>query len=243
MGPPPPAPEEGSAPRQGVVSPLAPHVATPAELGERLQAARSGDPFLVLRSAEDRQVLISLKGRSHITIGRRRECDLSVPWDARVSRLHAELLRIGGEWVVTDDGLSSNGTWIDGHRLAGRQRLNDGSLVRVGSTLIAFCAPAEPSASTLLTDSSSGIVVVSPAQRRVLVALCRPYLINGTLSPPGNAVLADELFLSVDSIKTHLRALFDAFDLGEATTRQKRAALVERAVRLGIVSSRDVTGD
>jgi pSer/pThr/pTyr-binding forkhead associated (FHA) protein len=243
MGPIPPAPEGGSASGKGGISPLAPHVATAAELGERLQAARSGEPFLVLRSGEGRQILLSLDGRSHVTIGRRRECDLALPWDGRVSRLHAELVRIGGEWVVTDDGLSSNGTWIDGHRLAGRQRLNDGSLMRVGSTLIAFCAPAEPSASTVITDSGSGIVMVSPAQRRVLVALCRPYLIDGTLSPPGNVALADELFLSVDSIKTHLRALFDAFDLGEATPRQKRAALVERAVRLGIVSSRELSGD
>lgn len=243
MGPIRPTPQERSAPGRGAVSPLAPHVATAAELAERLKAARSGDPFLVLRSAEDRQLLLSLKGRQHVTIGRRRECDLAVPWDARASRLHAELVRIGGDWVITDDGLSSNGTWIDGHRLSGRQRLNDGSLVRVGGTLIAFCAPAESSASTVLADRGSGIVAVSPAQRRVLVALCRPYLTDGTLSPPGNAMLADELYLSVDSIKTHLRALFDAFDLGDATARQKRAALVERAVRLGIVSSRDLTAD
>jgi pSer/pThr/pTyr-binding forkhead associated (FHA) protein len=238
------APAQGQNPvgENGIVSPLAPHVGTAPELRERIQAARSGDSFLVLRSGEDRQVLLLLRGRSRVTIGRRLECDLSLPWDSRVSRLHAEIVRIGGEWVVTDDGLSTNGTWIDEQRLSGRQRLNDGSLLRIGSTLIAFCAPEEPNTATVLTDSPLGIVTISPAQRRVLVALCRPFILDGTLSPPRNSELAAQLFLSVESIKSHLRALFDAFDLGAVTPGQKRGALVERAVRSGIVSLRDLDG-
>ena len=73
------------------------------------------------------------------------------------------------------------------------------------------------------------------------MALCRPSLVaRGYAAPPGNAELAGELFLSVDSIKTHLKGLFEAFELDHVPPSQKRATLVERALRLGIVTERDV---
>jgi hypothetical protein len=125
----------------------------------------------------------------------------------------------------------------------GRYRLRDGSLIRVGDTLVAFCAPRENQTVTVLTENPSQMVTISPAQRRVLVALCQPSPGTGTLLPPTNPELAGQLCLSVKSIKTHLRALFEAFGLGNLTPRQKRAALVERAVRLGIVAARDVIDD
>ena len=76
-----------------------------------------------------------------VTIGRRPEADVSIPWDPEMSRLHAELEVRAGEWTITDDGLSQNGTWVNGMRLTGRRRLGDGDLVRVGRTMFAFCDP------------------------------------------------------------------------------------------------------
>lgn len=160
--------------------------------------------------------------------------------DGQVSRLHAELVLIGHDWVVTDDGLSTNGTWVGERRITGRYRLRDSDLIRVGNTPIAFCAPLETQVETSLVDDSSAGASISPAQRRVLVALCRPFLLTGSLTAPSNAAIAAELFLSIDSIKTHLRALFEAFELGSSVSRQKRAELVERAVRSGSVAARDV---
>ena len=64
-----------------------------------------------------------------------------------MSRLHAELELRAGEWTVCDDGFSQNGTWVNGLRLAGRRRLADGDLLRVGRTIFAFCAPTSPAAS------------------------------------------------------------------------------------------------
>ncbi len=220
-------------------SPLAPHVATPTELQARLQLAARGDPFIVLRHPEGAQELVSLEGRVGLTIGRRAETDISLSWDPRVSRLHAELVRVGEDWVVTDDGLSANGTWLGDDRVFGRRRLRDGDLIRIGNTLIAFCAPLDSSDTTAMAGTASAAVEISPAQRRVLVALCRAFVISGTLVPPSNSELAAELFLSVESIKTHLKALFDAFDLSAVPPRQKRSALVERAVRTGVVREAD----
>lgn len=221
-------------------SPLAPHVTTPAELQARLQMAREGSPFIVLRRPDGTQWLISLAGRTRLTIGRRPESDLPLLWDMQVSRLHAELVCVGHDWVATDDGLSANGTWVAGERLSGRKRLRDGDVIRVGSSLLAFCSPLETLEATSLAADATEAARISGAQRRVLVALCRPFLLDGTLAPPSNSQLAADLFLSVDSIKTHLKALFDAFELGDVPPRQKRAALVERAVRTGVVHQRDV---
>jgi pSer/pThr/pTyr-binding forkhead associated (FHA) protein len=143
--------------------------------------------------------------------------------------------------VLVDEGLSSNGTWVGEARLVGRRRLRDGDVVRVGGTLIAFCAPEEAPMGATSADDSHQPLSISPAQRRVLVALCRPAVAGGAYAaPPSNAELARELFLSVDSIKTHMKALFEAFELDDVPQSQKRAALVERALRLGIVTQRDV---
>jgi hypothetical protein len=209
----------------------------------RLEASRSGSPFLLLREAGGYQILLSLAGRERVTIGRRPESDLALPWDTRVSRLHAELTAAGRDWVISDDGLSSNGTWVGTARLTGRRRLLHEDLIRVGSTLVAFCAPRETGGATSLADDAASAARVSPAQLRVLIALCRPFLSSGVLAPPTNAQIAGELFLAVDSVKTHLKALFEIFDLGGVPARQKRAGLVERAVRTGVVRERDAIGE
>lgn len=222
-------------------SPLAPHVATAAELQERNDAARGATPYLVLRVRAGSQQITRLDpAASRLTIGRGEDNDIALPWDQRASRLHAELTRVGGEWVIVDDGLSTNGTWVGEERVVGRRRLRNGDLIRAGDTLIAFCAPTETQGGTVLGDSVSAVVQITPAQRRVLVALCRPVLAGGATGVPlTNNELAAELFLSVDAIKTHLKALFAAFGMEDVPNSQKRASLVDRAVRIGLVTGRD----
>ena len=82
-------------------------------------------PFLVYRDGEDVEQVFPLEpGRTTVTIGRREEADISLPWDPECSRLHAELELRAGEWTVSDDGLSQNGTWVNELRLYGRRRLS-----------------------------------------------------------------------------------------------------------------------
>lgn len=222
-------------------SPIAAHVATPVELLQRRAAERSGEPFLVLRQPGAGQRILALVERSHLTIGRRPEADVALTWDAEVSRLHAELHRIGSDWVVVDDGLSTNGTWVGERKVTGRVPLRDGDLVRVGNTLVAFCSPRLDGSGTALARDAVSVPKVSPAQKRVLVELCRPSLADeGLAVAPTNQQLAEVLFLSVDAIKTHMRALIDAFGVADLQQGQKRPALVERAIRLGVVGRRDL---
>jgi DNA-binding NarL/FixJ family response regulator len=82
---------------------------------------------------------------------------------------------------------------------------------------------------------------LSPTQRQILTALCRPYKQqNAYATPASNLQIAGELFLSVDAVKTQLRTLFQKFHIEDLPQNQKRAKLVERAFALGLVSRRDL---
>ena len=78
-----------------------------------------------------------------VTIGRRAERDVALPWDTEVSRLHAQLEPVGRDWIVVDDGLSRNGTYVNGERVNGRKRLPDGDRLVFGETPSTFRAPAD----------------------------------------------------------------------------------------------------
>jgi pSer/pThr/pTyr-binding forkhead associated (FHA) protein len=223
-------------------SPLEPHVATPRELQSRIQAERGGRPFLVYRDAAGEQAIVALdRLGDRMTIGRREGNEIALPWDDEVSRVHAALERVGDDWVVVDDGLSRNGTWVNGDRVTGRRRLRDGDVIAVGATALAFVAPAEaPSQPTATAGGPRPGGALTPAQRRVLVALCRPYRDEPYAMPATNQQIADELVVSVDAVKSTLRALFSAFGLDDLPQNRKRASLAQTALRSGLVVRRDL---
>jgi hypothetical protein len=81
---------------------------------------------------------------------------------------------------------------------------------------------------------------VTPMQHKVLVALSRPYRDGSAFAVPAtNAAIAAELVLSVDAIKTHLRALYEKFDVDKLPQNEKRVRLAEMALGSGIVSAHD----
>ena len=153
-----------------------------------------------------------------------------------VSRVHATLERLGDEWTLVDDGRSRNGSYIDGERVRGRMRLSDGDEIALGRTTIVFRSPTGRESLRTATSQRSAIPRVSEAQLRVLTALCRPYAEASYAVPASNRQIADELVIGVETVKTHMRALFDAFELGALPQHQKRAALAQRALETGVVS-------
>ncbi|MEU6586371.1 FHA domain-containing protein [Nocardia sp. NPDC046763] len=183
--------------------------------------------------------------RSRITIGRSPKADVSLFWDEEVSRLHAVAEYLGEQWTLLDGGLSLNGTFVNGDRLAGRHTLRPGDVMRMGSSRITFHDftkgvggdRTRAARSDLPTPSS-----LTPSQRSVLIALCRPRVAgaDGFALPATNQQIADELFFSVDTVKVHLRTLFNKFGIEDLPQNQKRARLANLALKHGIVSERDI---
>jgi pSer/pThr/pTyr-binding forkhead associated (FHA) protein len=228
-------------PRDG--DPLAPHSLSATELKQLIAAQRTREPFLAFRDERGRLQFLVLNGEAEpMTLGRRVEMDVSLPWDAEVSGLHAQLHHVAGEWAIVDDGLSKNGTYVNEQRIAGRRRLRGGDRIRVGRTVLAYDASvAMPAQETLAASDQPVQRRLTDSQRRVLVALCRPYRDGGRFTTPAtNREIAEEVFLSVEAVKMHLRALFAMFDLGELAQNEKRARLAESAFHSGVIAPGDL---
>jgi hypothetical protein len=221
--------------------PLARHALSAVELKDLLSTERAGRAFLAYRDELGALRFFSVAERGEIsTVGRRSETDLSITWDDEVSGLHAELHHAGGELTIVDDGLSRNGTYVNEQRISGRQRLRDDDRVRVGQTVLAYRAAQATGVGQTVAAAARPVLQLTDTQRRVLIALCRPYRDGRYGVPATNQEIATELFLSVDAVKMHLRTLFTKFELGALPQNQKRATLAERALQFGFVSRHDL---
>jgi pSer/pThr/pTyr-binding forkhead associated (FHA) protein len=206
------------------------HASSPTELQAKLAAERAAQPFIELRDGDGAQQLVSLPDGG-LTIGRTPAAGIALAWDAQVSRSHATLEAIDGVWTVLDDGRSTNGTFVNEERVQGRRTLNHLDVIRAGATRLRFHDPASDAVHTLTEVSAAQAApTLTAAQRRVLVALCKY-----AQGPATNDEIAQDLTVSVDTVKTHMRALFDAFNLGAAPPYRKRFELVRMAVDAGLV--------
>jgi pSer/pThr/pTyr-binding forkhead associated (FHA) protein len=220
------------------VNPFALHASTPAELQLRQAAERRGRPFVFYRDGEGALRLHELDGT--VQIGRRSACAISLAWDSEVSRAHAELQPVGADWAIADDGLSQNGTFVNGTRVTGRCRLHSGDVIRVGRTTLGFCSPAETSAAaTAAAHAEVAPADLTEAERRVLAALARPLRVPGGV-PASNREIAEALFVTVPTVKGHLRSLAEKFGLRDVPQTHRRHELVARAFRAGVLIERDL---
>jgi hypothetical protein len=203
---------------------------SPSELQQLVRAERLRVPFLFLRDGEGTQRLVRLD-EDRLVLGRMPGSDLEIAWDPRVSGVHAYLERRGVAWVLDDDGLSRNGTFVNGERLRGQRTLRDGDVISVGDTTLGYRQPDVTPVNATVTVPTAAPPEVSDAQRRVLVALCRPLTLRESVAPATNERISEELFLSLSAVKGHLRVLFGRFGLDDAPQNQKRLLLAERALQ------------
>jgi pSer/pThr/pTyr-binding forkhead associated (FHA) protein len=215
--------------------------ATAAEVQALLNAERTGEPFVLFRDGGGSQVIRTLGPEQILTVGRHSSCDIALAWDHRVSRTHAVLERLGSSWTLADDGISRNGTFLNGMRLASRRRLVDRDVVRLGATTVTFRHPGDADVGTTDLDDSMAAAELTAMQRKVLIELCRPFKAGSPYAAPAtNAQIAQELVLSIDAVKTHMRGLFERFRVGDLPQNRKRARVAERALQTGIVTRRDL---
>jgi pSer/pThr/pTyr-binding forkhead associated (FHA) protein len=221
---------------------------TAQELQAVVLAEREGDPLILYRDAEGGLKLHPLSSsEGRVTVGRRSSNDIALTWDSEASRLHAVIERIGNEWIIADDGLSKNGSFVNGEPIRTRRRLESGDTIFVGGTFLTFRCESNESRE----QSSAGTVTpahgheqavqLTPTERQILLALCRPFKDGlGFGAPATNKAIGDEVFLSVDAVKGHLTTLFQKFGLAELPQNQKRLHLVERALVSGLIAPRDL---
>jgi pSer/pThr/pTyr-binding forkhead associated (FHA) protein len=112
------------------------------------EALLRGLPFMVYPDHEGRQRIFELPDQGKpVTVGRTTWADIPLTWDEGVSRLHAQIEWVAGEWTIVDEGLSRNGTFVNGTKVTGRVRLRNGDEVLFGETIARFHSPGELEAS------------------------------------------------------------------------------------------------
>ncbi|RVW01374.1 FHA domain-containing protein [Rhodococcus xishaensis] len=193
------------------------------------------------QTGRPREVTLSVDS-PRVTVGRSSDADVALESDPEVSRLHATIEWIGTGWTIVDDGLSRNGTFVNGERISGRRRLRNGDSIRMGNSAFVFrdlsASGGEP---TRIAADVPTARSLTATQRAILVSLCRPYKHNAAFAnPASNQQIADEVFLSVDAVKTHLRALFKKFGVEQLPQNQKRLRLVEKALNSGVITEHDL---
>jgi hypothetical protein len=210
---------------------------SPRELQELIRADRAGLPYVWWREGGGELHLLTLPtNREQVTVGRRQETAVALTWDAEVSRLHAYLELVGGDWTLVDDGMSRNGSFVNGNRVRGRVRLHHKDRLCFGNTYVHFHDPAQEhdsSSTARAPGSPSG--QLSEIQRKVLVALCRPIIDSSSATPATNPQIAAEVHLSVDAVKAHLRILFERYGLGDLPQNEKRSRLVSTVLDSGLL--------
>jgi pSer/pThr/pTyr-binding forkhead associated (FHA) protein len=215
---------------------------TDEEVEAREAAERLGLPFLVYRDGDGKQRIFALEpGRRTATLGRRDEADVSLPWDPECSRLHAELELRAGEWTISDDGLSQNGTWVNELRLAGRRRLADGDVIRIGRTYLTFSRPGIVGIGpTLVPGELSATPRFSEQQQRILHQLCRPLFGDADgITTQSDEDIAAAMGIPGQTVTTELDHLIRSLGLQDLPPREGRVELALLAVRAGLVEADD----
>ena len=158
--------------------------------------------------------------------------------------MHAELERVGEEWTLADDGLSRNGSFVNGERVVGPAtpagwrrapvRRHSRPLPRAGRGRGGRDDRREGGRRGRAGDRDP-----APGADRALPPLRRG---SEFATPATNRQIADEVALSVDAVKANLRALFERFEVGDLPQNKKRVRLAELALRTGTIAPRDLGG-
>ena len=179
-------------------------------------------------------------GDERITVGRSDGNTIVLSDDSQVSRVHAVVEQLAGSWSVRDVN-SRNGTFLNGSRVSGEARLSAGDELRIGRTRIVLRADRtadDPG----MTEAQGAPPTLTPRERDVLIALCRPLLARDMFTEPASTrAVAEELVITQAAVKQHLLRLYDKFGVtGEGERRRTR--LANEALRRGAVSLTQLRG-
>ena len=122
-------------------NPVAPAVpvgapaATAASRKERKaaeKAAKAQPRLRVVEPADQRGREFPLEGE--VSLGRAAGCQITLD-DTYASQIHARVFTRDGQWLIEDLG-STNGTWLNRHKVSGPMVLQRGDRVQIGNTVM-----------------------------------------------------------------------------------------------------------
>ena len=115
---------------------------------------------LIMRSGPTPGASFILEG-DQLTIGRDATNEITIN-DAEISRRHARLTFQGGKYVLEDLG-STNGTFVNGQRLAGPRVLKAGEVVQFGEQImLVFEVTTIDAGATMVSPRASAAVPSTP---------------------------------------------------------------------------------
>ncbi len=158
------------------------------------------------------------------TLGRRHD-NAYVADDPGVSRVHAELRRVGSTVFVTDLG-SSAGTTINGKRVEGQAVLHHGDHVGFGKATATF---EDPAAAAQVEDATMVFAMpkvemgphLSPRQQQVVDLVAQGMT---------NSEIGAHLGITERTVKAYAQELYDKLGV------RNRAGAVAEAYHLGLLS-------
>ena len=162
----------------------------------------------------------SIEG-GRITIGRQDTNDIVLPGDMRVSRHHAEIEELAGEWVLRDLR-SRNGSILNGKRVT-KGPLREGDRIKIVAATFVFSAENNPMATIADTrvHELGTNADLSARETDVLGLLCR-----GSTDQQ----IAEELVISLATVRSHLDRIRDK------TGCRRRPESTCSAIELGLDS-------
>jgi sigma-B regulation protein RsbU (phosphoserine phosphatase) len=89
--------------------------------------------IFTVMGGEEAGLVLAIPNQNVVTLGRSPECNIRFD-DGNLSRLHAHLMRVGGEYIFSD-ARSKNGSYVNDARIEEAVVLRDGDRVQLGSSV------------------------------------------------------------------------------------------------------------
>lgn len=139
-----------------------------------------------------------------VRVGRDQTCDVVLPGDPTVSRVHATLKRLADGWVL-EDSASRNGTCVNGTRVVSAVCLVPGDRVSIGNFVVVIDADGGNEIETVAAQD------VDRTRLRLETGLSAREIevLRGVCIGHSNAKIAADMFISIKTVQTHLDRIRD----------------------------------